>query len=146
MWTTCSLNKNPIWCSSTPKSSSCIWRKIKKCAHHLQQGSRWQIGNSTTADLWFDAWAEDTSIASKFSHFSFPPNQKLASLKTGDTWTILLDFPSNIAAFLTMAIQDLSFNLQEDKVFWKNHPSRALSFKDAWQTVRSRNTYVDWLL
>lgn len=117
-WMHCRYFKDkPIWCPSTPKSGSCIWRKIRKSAHYLQQGSRWEIGNDESADLWFDAWAEDFSIASKFPEFSFPPNQKVASLKTGTSWTIPLDIPSSVTAFLTMGIQNLSLNLQEDKVF-----------------------------
>ena len=141
----CRYFKNKaIWSSSTPKSGSCIWHKIRKCALHLQGGSRWQISNGKTADLWFDAWAADTGITLIFPSYSFLPNQKAASIRTGSTWTIPLDIPINVVEFLTMAVRNLSSNHhQEDTIFWKKHPTHALSFKEAWHVVRSRSMEVN---
>ena len=57
------FHKTAIWSSSSTKIGSCIWLKVRNSVHYIQASCKWTIGNGKLADIWFDYWAKDTSLA-----------------------------------------------------------------------------------
>ncbi|XXG58759.1 hypothetical protein AAC387_Pa04g0989 [Persea americana] len=88
---------------------------------------------------------DDISLVVKFPFLPFPQNKKVASLWNQNGWTLPVNLPQNVTDFLHQSLHILALNLlQDDKIFWKGNSSQSLSFKEAWQIIRSCSQRMDW--
>ena len=135
-----------IWNPFSTQSGSCIWHKTRKFAHYVHSRSMWIVGDGTSVDKWLDSWSQEGSLAFVFSSYPFPPNQKLYNLWNGATWAIPADIPEAVASALGNVVQNLSLDiLSQDRFVRNSHPDRNLSFKEAWQLIRARRQFAQWL-
>ena len=60
-------------------------------------------------------------------------------------WIIPHNIPLGAAGLLRQALCNVSLDLDsEDLIVWKAHPGHDLTFKEAWDLIRSRRDPAEW--
>ncbi|XXG72359.1 hypothetical protein AAC387_Pa07g1479 [Persea americana] len=96
-------------------------------------------------DIWADICADEVSLGYLFPSFTFPLSQKLYTLCDGAQWTIPHGIPLGVAGLLSQALSNISLDMNsKDTIVWKAYPGKDLTFKEAWDLIRTRRDPAAW--
>lgn len=135
----------PIWSLDNTFYGSCIWRKIRRFAPLIHQGSSWIFDNGQSINAWHDTWAAGDPLSTCFPLQLFPRDQRISSLFRSGTWVIPNFLPPNVYQHLLPLLSELSSNLGvSDTLNWRDTPDGKLSLRSLWQIVRHTAKILPW--
>lgn len=134
-----------IWNPGNTYYGSSIWRRIRRLAHIINEGSAWVFGNGKDINLWHDTWCGDKPLFVVFPNLHFPMDQQLASLFHSGSWHIPTTLPTAVKVLLASATSFLFPNPSaRDRFFWKEAPDCQISQHGIWNTIRRRGFIHQW--